>query len=172
MSIDFYLFQQINQFAGHWPYLDAIAVFFAKYLGYILIFSLFLFLVKNWKKYWPMAIWALAGAVLARYVIVNIIRWLWERPRPFVENQINLLLPHEATGSFPSGHAAFYFAIATVIYLYNKKIGILFFIGSFLIGIARVFVGLHWPSDILGGVLVGIFFVFLVKKFFEKFLIS
>ena len=170
--MDLYLFQQINQFAGQWPFLDKIAIFFADNFGYVLIFCLFLFLLKNYKRYWLMMVKALGAAIFARYIIVNIIRWLWERPRPFVENQINLLLPHEATGSFPSGHAAFYFAIATVIYLYNKKIGILFFIGSFLIGIARVFVGLHWPSDILGGVLVGIFFVFLVKKFFEKFLIS
>jgi len=164
MNVDFYLFQQVNQFVGNWSWLDNLGIFFAKYLGYLLIFFLILFLIRNFKKYWPIVIRVVIGAVLARFVITEIVRWLWERPRPFVENNVNLLLVHSNTSSFPSGHAAFYFALSTVIYFYNKKAGLGFFIASFLISVSRIFCGIHWPSDILAGALVGIFSGWLIMK--------
>ena len=180
MNIDLYLFNYINGFAGKSVYLDDIAIFFAKYFEYFLIFSLLLFLVKNLKKYWPMVVQAFAAAILSRFVLTNIIRWLWPRPRPFIENHVNLLFSYNpAEPSFPSGHAAFYFAIATVVFLYLKKVyprpkfwwgtGVLFFIASFLISISRVFSGIHWPLDILAGALVGIFSGWLIIKITKKF---
>lgn len=162
--MDLYLFNFLNQFAWRWEVLDVLAVFAAKYSGYVLIAVLLLFLAKNYKRYWPLVAKAFGAAVLSRFVITEIIRWVWERPRPFVENPVNLLLSHEATASFPSGHAAFYFAIAAVVCFYNKRAGLAFFAGAFLISLARVFAGLHWPSDILAGALVGILSAWLVVK--------
>lgn len=162
--MDFLIFQKLNSFAGKYICLDSLAVFCAEYLGYILIAVLFLLLLKNSKKYWPIAIKGLGTALFARFVITELIRFLWQRPRPFIENQVNLLLSHEPTASFPSGHAAFFFALSAVIYFYNKKTGILFFIASFLISLSRVFCGIHWPSDILGGVIVGIFSAWFLHK--------
>ena len=124
-----------------------------------------------------------AAAILSRFIITNIIRWIWFRPRPFVQNHINLLFNYNsAEPSFPSGHAAFYFAIATVVFLYLKKVyprpkfwwgvGLLFYIASFLIVVARVFSGIHWPSDILAGAAIGIIsgwlIILLSRKFFPK----
>lgn len=169
MNLDFYLFANLNQFAGKWIYLDALAIFFAKYFEYVLILFLLLFLLKNFRKYRPMIIQAFGAAILARFVVVNIIRWLWYRPRPFVENHITLLIDKLNQASFPSGHAAFYFAISIIVYSYNKKAGTLFFIASFLISISRVFVGVHWPLDILAGAIVGIFSGWLIMKISRKF---
>jgi len=168
MSLDFYFFQLINSWAGQYSWLDNLGVFFAKYFGYLLIFFLLLFLIKNFKKYWPMVVKSFGAAILARLVIVNIIRFFYYRPRPFIANQVNLLLSDEPTGSFPSGHAAFYFAISTIVFLFNKKAGTFFLIASFLISIARVFSGIHWPSDILTGALIGIFSAWLITKVFRK----
>lgn len=169
MNFDFYIFEKINQFAGRFPLLDKIAVFMADKFGYLLIICLFLFLLKK-RKYWLMIVQALGAAIFARLIITEIIRWLWLRPRPFVGNQVNLLIPRDSAGSFPSGHAVFYFAIATIVYFYNKKIGIIFFVGSFLICLARVFCGVHWPSDILGGALIGIFSGWVIFRLTKKFI--
>ncbi|MDI6591636.1 MAG: phosphatase PAP2 family protein [Patescibacteria group bacterium] len=170
--LDYILFEKINQFAGTWLWLDTLGIFFAKYFGYILIFFIFLFLLKDRKKYWPMVIIAFSSAILAKFVITEFIRFLWNRPRPFVENQTNLLLDQINAAAFPSGHAAFFFALSLAIYFYNKKAGIIFLIASFLISISRVFCGIHWPTDILAGALVGIFSGWLINsqvmKFFKK----
>lgn len=167
--MDFLIFQKINSFVGKSVCLDSLGIFFAEYLGYFLIGILILFLLKDSKKYWSMVAKALVAAILARFVITEIIRFFWQRARPFIENQVNLLLFHDTTGSFPSGHAAFYFALSTIVYFYNKKAGAFFLIASFLIGISRIFTGVHWPSDILVGAIIGIFSGWLIIKIFNKF---
>jgi len=177
--LDYSIFQQINKLAGKWVILDALGIFFAKYFGYFLIFFLLLFLLRNFKKYWPMVIKGFLAAILARLGFAELIRFFWNRPRPFIGNHINLLLSHSASSSFPSGHAAFFFALSTVVLLYNKKVyplpkfwwgaGLLFFLASFLISISRVFVGIHWPSDILAGAAIGIFSGWLIILFSQNF---
>lgn len=169
MPFDTFLFKGINQFAGKWDCLDKLGIFFAQYFEYFLIFFLFLFLILDFKKYWLMLVQSLISVILARFFIVEIIRLIFSRPRPFMENQVNLLLEGPKTFSFPSGHAAFYFAIAAIVYFYNKKAGILFFISAFFISFARVFSGLHWPSDILAGFLVGFFSSWFIFHLFQKF---
>jgi len=170
-GLDGKIFNWVNQFAGKNVCFDSAAIFFASYFQYVVVFCLLLFLFKNFKKYLKMVIPALAAAIFARFVIVEIIRYFLPRFRPFVGNNINLLVNQSPSEpSFPSGHAAFFFALATVIYFYNKKAGIMFFIFAFLISISRVFVGIHWSSDILVGAIIGIFSGWLVVKLTRKFI--
>lgn len=165
--MDAFIFQKINELAlrNHW--LDSLGIFFAEYLPYILVFCLLLFLVWNFRKYWLIVILALASGALARG-ITEVVRFFWGRPRPFIENHVNLLVGHIDSASFPSAHASFFFGISTALFFYNKKIGTLFFIASFLISFGRVLGGIHWPYDILGGFLVGILSGLIVIKIFKK----
>ena len=167
--IDYYLFQQINQFAGRWTCLDNFGIFFAEHSGYFLILLLFIFLLlKSKKKYSVMILETILAGILSRIVISNIIRAIYYRPRPFIAHQVNLLLEHGAEGSFPSGHAAFFFAISTIVYFFNKKAGIFFLVISFLMGIARVFVGIHYPRDILAGIFIGVISAWLINKYLKE----
>ena len=170
--MDLIIFNYINQFALRWIWLDTIGIFFAYFFEYVLVICLFLYLFINFKKRWKAISAAFISAILARFVIVNLIRLFWQRQRPFLENNVNLLVNyfnHYKEPSFPSGHTAFYFALATVIFYKNKIIGSLLFIGAFLICLGRVFIGIHWPSDILAGAVIGILVGWLVNKIFKKF---
>lgn len=169
MNLDLLIFQKINSLAEKSVCFDSLAIFCAEYLGYILIIVLVLFLLKNYKKYWQVVVKALTAAVLSRFVITEIIRFFWNRSRPFVENHVNLLINQSIEPSFPSGHASFYFALSTVVFFFNKKLGILFLLVSALISVSRIFVGVHWPSDILAGTLIGIFSGWLITKISDKF---
>jgi len=169
MNLDLYLFQQINNFAGRYIWLDTLGIFSAQYLEYILLFCLILFLAKNFKKNLKMVIEAFFGAILAKEIFVDIIRQLFPRPRPFVEDQIYSLIEHAVTPAFPSAHAAFYFAVGTIVYFHNKKSGFLFLLAAFLISIARIFTGVHWPSDILAGSLIGIFSAIIINRVAKEF---
>ncbi len=169
MNLDLYIFNAINGFAGKWHWLDLTGIFFAKYFEYFLLLALVSFLLKDFKKYWRMVVEALIAAVFVRFILAEIIREIWFRPRPFVHNSVNLLISYDPKeSSFPSGHASFYFALSTIIYSYNKKAGILFYIASFLIVIARVFVGIHWPSDILAGAILGTLGGIILNKLFKR----
>ena len=70
--------------------------------------------------------------------------------------------------SFPSGHAAFFFALAMAVYFFNKKWGLVFFSAAILMTIARVISGVHYPTDILGGAVIGVATAYIVFYFAEK----
>ena len=95
--------------------------------------------------------------------MTEIIRFFYNRPRPFevLENVVKLT-DHTTGSSFPSGHAAVIFGLAGFLFLHNRKIGLWFLAAAVLIGIARVAVGVHYPSDILGGLTVGLVSAWIV----------
>lgn len=162
--MDYFLFQQINNLAGRFIFLDVLGIFLAEYLSYILVALVFLIFWRKWKIIFQ----SFSATILAKFGIAELIRWFWFRPRPFVENDVNLLLDKINRASFPSDHAAFFFALSFIVYFHNKKAGLVFFVASFLISMSRVFCGIHWPSDILVGALVGIFSGWLINKIFRK----
>ena len=173
--MDYYIFQLINNFAGQYKWLDAAGIFFASYCQYVLGAGLILFMVarkdrleriKNLK----ITILAFAAAVVSRLIFAEIIKRADGRMRPFVNHQVHQLILYDANYSFPSGHASFFFALSTVIYFYNKKAGLVCFAGSFLIGLARIFVGVHYPLDILCGMALGIIVGWAMAKIGKKYL--
>lgn len=169
MVIDVYIFHFINGFAGRWMPLDYLGIFFARYFEYVLLLSLLISLAVNFKRYWRMVVEALVASVFVRFILVSFFYWLHFRARPFVNNDVNLLVAYDsAKTALPSGHASFYFALSTIIYAYNKKAGILFYVGSFMIVLGRVFVGIHWPSDILAGGVLGVVMGLVLNALFKK----
>lgn len=162
--MDQIIFQKLNNLVGRWPVLDSLAAFSAEYLGYVLVFVLFIYFLRDQKKYKDVLIKSLLAAVFSRFFVTEIIRFFWERSRPFIENNVNLLLEHSASPSFPSGHAAFFFGFSSMVYFYDKKTGSIFLVASTLVSLARVYGGIHWPSDILAGAVVGIASAYFINK--------
>lgn len=172
--MDYSLFIYINNLAGKWICLDSIAIFFAQYFVYYLVAGavVVFLLIKNKKEKIRYLLLVGSSVILSRIVITELIRFIWHRSRPFVDHQVNQLLEHSASGSFPSGHIVFLFALATAVYFFNKKLGIAFLIISFLVGMARVFVGIHYPLDILGGIVIGILSVFIINILIRRYQIA
>lgn len=150
------IFELIYGLSFRSDFMDSVLVFFAQQLPYVIVALPFVFLLKDFKRYLLLPGLALLAAGFARFAIVDIIRSLFFRDRPFTEDGIVFLFEHAPTASFPSGHASFFFALSTVIFFYNRKAGYLFFIVSALMAIARVASGVHWPLDILAGAAVGV----------------
>ena len=91
---------------------------------------------------------------------------------PFVENNFVPLIAHAADNGFPSDHTLFGAAIASVIFLFDKKWGTGLFMLAFLVGVSRVLAGVHHFVDIAGSLLITIIvtvFVYrIVEKYFKK----
>ena len=104
---------------------------------------------------------------MARFGVAEIIRLFYKNPRPFLNHNVHQLILVNGY-SFPSGHSAFFFAMATAIYFFNKKWGIGFFAASIIIGLSRVIAGVHYPSDIFGGMVIGIIVACLVFYFTNR----
>ncbi len=77
--------------------------------------------------------------------------------RPFLRfpNEVEPLFHHGGYDSFPSGHATLFMALGVMIYLHHRKLGFFFIVLAFLISIARVASGVHYPLDILAGWIIG-----------------
>lgn len=113
---------------------------------------------------------ALVTGLVARFGITELIRAFYNRPRPFeILSDLKQLVFHDGGGAFPSGHAAFFFAIAAVVSRYYPKTSILFFLAALNLSATRVQAGLHWPSDVVGGAMVGIAVGFLAHWLAEKY---
>jgi undecaprenyl-diphosphatase len=86
-----------------------------------------------------------------------VISHLWERPRPYATHRAltHLLSAPSPDPSFPSDHAAAAFAIAFAVLAFSRRGGALFGVAATLIALSRIALGLHYPSDVLAGMLVG-----------------
>ncbi len=174
MALDLQLFHLLNTMTGQSHLIDWAIVFFATYLAYILIviFLAFVFF-SSYTRREKLEISLVTGtsSLIARFGVTELIRFFYHRPRPFIELPIHPLFTDSAW-SFPSGHATFFFALATALYLYNKKWGTVFFIAALLISIGRVAAGVHYPSDILAGALIGSFVAYgtyyFIRRVLEK----
>lgn len=78
------------------------------------------------------------------------------RPRPFQTYSDLVALVAQGGFSFPSAHAMSSFASATAIFFYHKKLGVICLIAAILIAFSRLYVCVHYPSDVLCGSLIGI----------------
>jgi len=106
-------------------------------------------------------------SVLIAVIIDFLISQIYFRPRPFVNSLTAHLLVSEReighTASFPSSHTLLAFVLAFSVFLYNKKIGLLFILGASAVGLARIFVGAHYPIDVLAGIAIAAGIVAAVK---------
>jgi len=139
-------------------FISSTYLFFSRY-GIVIFFLSFIYLI--WVRRINALLCSMFSMLLAGTVDL-IIYILWKRPRPFVAHAdlINQVLDQSKVdlSSFPSSHTYIAFAVATSIFLYgHKKLGSFLFIIAIIVAVSRVGAGLHYPSDVIGGAMLGIF---------------
>ncbi len=97
---------------------------------------------------------AVAAAALA-LALGQVIGWIYVRPRPFMAHPVHLLIPPLSDPSFPSDHALAAFAIAGALAWTHRRLGAGLGALGILLAFARVFVGTHYPLDVIGGAVLG-----------------
>lgn len=179
-SADKTLFFWINDLADKVPIIDR----FMRLMGndYFILVGMALVVFAMWftgrdpehRERNQRAVWcALIGAGFA-CAIVAICNAFYDRPRPFdmYPGEVELLFYRPTDPSFPANSSATAFAFASGIWLGNRRVGYLLLLPALLVGFARVFVGVHYPFDVLGGALIGIaatLGAILVLRIFEPF---
>lgn len=169
--MDSTLFQFFQSLTGKSELLDSSIFFLAKYLTYLIVALFIFFTLKQdlWKKKVLVFITGALAVILSRGIITELIRFVYDRPRPFEALDFEPLFL-DLHPSFPSGHAAFLFALGAAVFYFNKKWG-WWFLGLALInGLARMAAGVHFPSDILGGILVALFSFWAIWQFMKPYI--
>ncbi len=114
--------------------------------------------------------WICGISLLMMLLATNgIIKPLVARQRPYEAIEaLQALVPPPHGTSFPSGHTASAFAVAVVLFRnLKKKIGGCFLALAILISLSRIYVGVHYPTDVLGGILLGIICAYLAQYLYE-----
>ncbi|MBQ8279212.1 MAG: phosphatase PAP2 family protein [Roseburia sp.] len=136
--------------------------------GFIWIaIAITLLFIKKYRKVGPMVGLSLLGSLLFNNTILkNIVC----RTRPYkVIDTLTILIPEPGEFSFPSGHTSSSFAAGVVLFMMlPRKYGVPALILAFLIGISRLYVGVHYPTDVLGGMVMGTLIAVCVVKIGEK----
>ncbi len=178
INIDQNLFLFINSFAGKSPFFDGLAKlmvneFFIPTILALMIFGIWFYWDSSKDKDLKQksVLSGVIAVLIGSMVFVSLINNLVQRSRPFENQEVNLLFYMPTDPSFPSNATVVAFALATAIYLAEKRFGwIAFFLAGFY-GILRIFVGIHFPLDIIAGAIIGLGSVLLVN-FFDKILMQ
>lgn len=126
--------------------------------------------VMSFKQKARKTVMALFTSLISGLAIGNLyLKNLVARPRPFsMEDSKALLIATPSDWSFPSGHTLAGFEVATVLYRYNKLLGIATYALASLIAYSRMYLNLHYPSDVLYAALLGLGISTLVYKIMFK----
>ncbi|MBI5220286.1 MAG: phosphatase PAP2 family protein [Candidatus Liptonbacteria bacterium] len=167
------LFTFIHSGSGRVFLLDDFAVFWAQYLPYLVAISFLVLacLRSSQRRRWAMFLEGALAVIISRGILTELVRYVFPISRPFEVLNFTALIA-ESGRSFPSGHAAFFFALGTVMFLVDRFWGYWFLGFAVTNGLARVFVGVHWPMDIVGGAALGILSALLVRKLLEPHLLQ
>jgi len=155
-------YHALNQWAGHLSILDLIMSFLAQYALeiYVSLFAIAWFTLpkQNSDHHHALIIMGFSGilALIFNLVISNI----WFRPRPFVtlpKGTFTQLIPQIADASFPSDHTSGSFGFAAGSWRKTPLwVRWSFTLLAILVAIARIYSGVHWPTDVLASVIIGV----------------
>jgi undecaprenyl-diphosphatase len=176
LHADYWLMLRVNR---EWtsPWFDQIALFARESYIYVPFYLfLALFMIINFGKkgaWWVVTVLTMAGVndLLSSHVIKEIL----DRPRPcrdpLMGDQIRLVAKYcGMNGSFISSHASNHFAAATFIFQtlnFMSRKWALVFLWAALISYSQVYVGVHYPSDVICGAIFGIMIGYVASRFFE-----
>ena len=130
-----------------------------------ILIGLFFLLQKKHRSLGILMIVSLIGSLIMTNGILK--NWI-ARPRPYTVYPLDLLIDKNPEYSFPSGHTSAAFAAAWMIYMNKKRLGIYMVTLATLMGLSRVYLFMHYPTDVIGGAVVGILIAESVYWLYDK----
>ena len=168
---DVWLFQLLNLHLVH-PAADDLMVFLTrvKLSWHIILLAALFMIIRRGKSAFLVIVLALFAVGIADVVASGILKPLVQRIRPcFVLDHVRLLVSQPRSYSFASSHAANSAAVATVIWIFfyrgpfvEKLFTIIMVLYALAISWSRVYVGVHYPGDVIAGMMIGVCSAMLV----------
>jgi undecaprenyl-diphosphatase len=158
--VDLTVYKYLNGLAYHHDGFEDVLRFFAQDAEYFFIGLLAVLFLARGKWASRNARHGVIAAGLSAALALGVghlITVLWDRPRPYIAHPMvsHLFVAPSGDPSFPSDHATAAFAIAVSLLLRNRRIGLVAMAMAIVLAVARVAVGVHYPSDVFAGALLG-----------------
>jgi undecaprenyl-diphosphatase len=154
--VNWELARALNGLAGRNALLDAVAAVVATDLIFLIVLSVAVWwLVPRGNRASQHAALAAIGALACGQILNLVIGHFVFVPRPFVAHSVHLLVSSATDSSFPSDHVTAAFTIAGTAVLRGTRGRWLMTVGATLVAISRVYVGAHYPTDVIAGAALG-----------------
>lgn len=148
--------------------LEIVSIFLATKLHVIIVLTALVFVALA-SDYQRLRILVLATISLPlTFIASRSASLLVENPRPFLEHDFIPLVAHAADNGFPSDHALLVFTVASIVFTFNKSVGIGLFVLATLVGVGRVLVGVHHVIDVVGSFAIAAVAVVVCTYFLNK----
>ncbi|AEA33166.1 phosphatase PAP2 family protein [Hippea maritima] len=157
------IFKMINGYEKSCKILSILAIVVAKYLVFVIPIYLIWMFAKSSKYYKKQSLLAFYSALLG--LLINyLISLIYFHPRPFMMHIGKVLFQHSADSSFPSDHVTLFLSLGFYLLLEHKLRlhGLIITALGLMVGLARVYSGVHWPLDIVGSFAVALLPPFLI----------
>ena len=154
LEINFMLLDWIQQL--HTPLLDTMMIFFSALGSAGAIWILLGITLSCFRTHRQTAILLIMALAIEMIVCNGVLKPFFDAPRPFELNPaVTMLIDRPLDASFPSGHTAAAFCAVTALYLAKEKYWYIALLPAILIAFSRLYLYVHFPTDILGGILTG-----------------
>ncbi len=156
------IFHFLNNLTVNNSFFSNLAIFIATTFGIlVLIFTFIFFVYKKDVR----ALFLVFGTTATAWIVTKILKTIFHMPRPFINlTDMHAFIMSGGYDSFPSNHATVFTALAVATFFFYKRFGFLLMFFALLIGLSRVVVGVHFPTDILAGFLVGFGVAYFVHR--------
>lgn len=162
--MNYSLFYFFNHLAGHFDWIDDLMEIFAQDIVWIMLAVMVFLWFTGKETNQKMVFYSFFSASVALLIASMVISPMINHARPFVEHHVLQLIPHAPDASFPSDHATLAFSIAFSVLLVKRKLGIWMLLLAVVTGISRIYVGVHYPGDIAGAIVLSFFISITVYK--------
>lgn len=160
-EINIQLFRMINNLGKELTLFNPAMVLIAKYMVVFLALSVIIFWFTRREHNRMMVICGGIAFILAE-IMGKIAGAVYSNHQPFaVLSNVNNLMAHEIDNSFPSDHTILFFSFCATFFLFGKNGRFFWVILACLVGVSRIWVGVHYPADIIVGAIIGIFAAFI-----------
>ncbi|MEK3854004.1 undecaprenyl-diphosphatase [Cytobacillus sp. FSL H8-0458] len=167
-EINISAFRMVNDLGKEYQFLDSTVILIAEYTVFVLALVMLGYWFTRTHKNRMMVIQAMI-AFIAAEIIGKAAGLFYGNNQPFaVLPNVNKLVDHAVDNSFPSDHTILFFSIAFSFWLVHKKTGWIWILLAFIVGISRIWAGLHYPFDIAAGAIIAIISAFLSKWLVPK----
>ena len=155
MDWEFYILNYIqNNYRN--DFLDKLMPFISTITQVGAVWVVFMIITFFIPKHRRLGFMMLCNFALSLLICTVILKPIVSRIRPYELNSyISLIVRPEIDPSFPSGHSFFAFSCATTCFIYNKKLGLLMYALAFLVAASRLYLYVHFPTDVFFGIVFG-----------------
>jgi undecaprenyl-diphosphatase len=167
-EINIHFFRIINDLGKEYSPFNPVMIFIAEYMVVFLALAVIIYWLTRNKMNRLMVLCAMVTFIMAE-LFGKLAGKIHSNNQPFAElANVNRLIEKAVDNSFPSDHTMLFFSFCVSFWLFKRGWGFLWLVLATLVGVSRIWVGVHYPADVLVGATISVIIAIIVYKVVPK----